>query len=215
MNLKRIARALRFRVSNPQLFDDQFHEGLLQALSPVFDDRSIALVGNAESIFEQAFGEEIDSHDIVVRFNRGVIREPSCQGSRTDVLCLACDLRLEQIQEDFKEPLLIWVTPMRHLMAAEHRRSVICYPIRRWRALYREVPASRPSAGLISLHMFRTVFQPSRITMYGFDWKATRTFYHAAASYRARKVGHHDWDAEKELVLRWLREDPRISHVSR
>jgi hypothetical protein len=33
-------------------------------------DKSIAVVGNSDSLFSQEFGSEIDSHDLVIRFNK-------------------------------------------------------------------------------------------------------------------------------------------------
>jgi hypothetical protein len=58
-----------------------------------FNGKKVAIVGNATSLFEQSYGKDIDSHDVVVRINRAA---PICflknkremkktQGLRTDV----------------------------------------------------------------------------------------------------------------------------------
>lgn len=59
---------------------------LIEAFS---EARSLAVVGNAPTIMDHRHGELIDSHDIVVRFNR--IQTQGLEemiGSRTDILCV-------------------------------------------------------------------------------------------------------------------------------
>lgn len=36
-------------------------------------DKSVAVVGNAQHLFERRYGTEIDSHDVVVRINRAAM----------------------------------------------------------------------------------------------------------------------------------------------
>ena len=38
-----------------------------------FEDKSIAIVGNASFIFERDYGKKIDSFDVVVRINKGYL----------------------------------------------------------------------------------------------------------------------------------------------
>ena len=47
---------------------------------------NVAIVGNAKSIFDKAWGKEIDSHDFIIRFNRGFFAKPSSQGVKTSML---------------------------------------------------------------------------------------------------------------------------------
>ena len=50
-----------------------------------FEDKRIAVVGNALSLFEQGYGNDIDACDIVVRFNLGCLDlHVKRQGLRTD-----------------------------------------------------------------------------------------------------------------------------------
>jgi hypothetical protein len=36
----------------------------------LIENKSVAVIGNASSLFEKEYGEEIDAHDIVIRFNK-------------------------------------------------------------------------------------------------------------------------------------------------
>jgi hypothetical protein len=38
-----------------------------------FEGKTVALIGNAMSLFEKTYGEEIDSHDVVVRLNKAAM----------------------------------------------------------------------------------------------------------------------------------------------
>lgn len=42
-------------------------------LLDIVKNRSVAVVGNADSLFSKKYGSEIDSHDIVIRFNKPAI----------------------------------------------------------------------------------------------------------------------------------------------
>jgi hypothetical protein len=54
--------------------------------------------------------------------------------------------------------------------------------------------------------LLREYFSPSRISLFGFDWKRTKTFYHESA-----RPSWHDWDAERRLVEEWLTDDQRLA----
>lgn len=70
-------------------------------IKPVKDficGKRVAIVGNAQSIFDTVHGKAIDAHDVVIRFNKGFITAPDAQGSKTDILLLACELTAEELQ---------------------------------------------------------------------------------------------------------------------
>lgn len=62
-------------------------------IQPILNDikgKNVAIVGNAKSLFDKNDGDKIDSFDFVIRFNKGFINEPEKQGTKTDMLILAC-----------------------------------------------------------------------------------------------------------------------------
>ncbi|TWI30059.1 glycosyltransferase family 29 protein [Mesorhizobium tianshanense] len=203
MGFKSIARAATFRCRNRRLYDDELHRSRLHLVAPDFSGKSIALIGNAQSIFDRSDGQLIDDHDIVVRLNRGRVVTPKSQGNRTDVLSLANTLSMAQVREMFGNPRLIWVTPRRELMHQSMVHQADCFPISDWKRLYSLLNGRRPSAGLITLFLLRESFSPARISLFGFDWKRTNTFYHESGN----RQSWHDWDAEQRLIAAWHTSD--------
>lgn len=55
-----------------ETFSHHIKQHQLKTLSlDIFKDKSVALVGNAESLLHDSYGKEIDSHDIIIRMNLG------------------------------------------------------------------------------------------------------------------------------------------------
>ena len=67
--------------------------------------KSIAIVGNASSLLDHSFGQEIDSYDVIIRLNKGFIRNPESQGTRTDILGLSCKLTKKEFMSNFFLPI--------------------------------------------------------------------------------------------------------------
>lgn len=203
---KRIGKALRnLRAAwaHPDLFDDARQEARLAPLREALSGRSVAVVGNAASLLESAHGAAIDAHDVVVRFNRGFVRNPASQGRRTSIHCLATQIAPDLIMQAWPDAELLFLSPLRFYLPPALRERSAVLPVARWSRLL-ETLGARPSAGLLALDLFRETAL-SRMTLYGFDWKESRTFYH-----EERRPGWHDWRRERDLVGRWLAEDARI-----
>jgi hypothetical protein len=58
----------------------------LRYIKRFFKDKTIAIVGNAESLHNHKFGPEIDKHEIVVRINKALITNAESQGTKCDVI---------------------------------------------------------------------------------------------------------------------------------
>ena len=215
MNLKRSLRRLLNRNAFAHLYDDAYCRSSLRRLEAQCAGQSVALVGNAQSLLEQAQGPAIDGHDVVIRLNRGLIRNPEAQGCRTDMLGLACDMSMSEIRHAFGNPTLAWLTPIRELITNDvlaTRDSMAFAPVDFWRDLSRQVGDARPSAGLIMLATLREFGGCTSIDLYGFDFKHSKTFYHSDERHGREGVKRpwHDWSAEESLVQRWVREDKSL-----
>ena len=96
------------------LIKAQQHAGT-EKLQALVDGKSVAVVGNASSLFGKNQGAEIDAHDVVIRLNRGFIVDRTQQGSRTDIIGTARPLNTAQIEEVFTSTgLLVVLAKMAH-----------------------------------------------------------------------------------------------------
>jgi hypothetical protein len=81
--------------------------------SSVFDGKTIAIVGNGQSILNHKFGPEIDKFDIVCRFNVG---HPFTINKKIQVDSLGSDV----ILDSFKDK---WVVPAQRHLIANHNHN--------------------------------------------------------------------------------------------
>ena len=202
--LRRAMKDRRARLLRPDLYDDAVQRQRLEELAARISGRHVAVVGNAQSIFDGESGNDIDRSGLVVRINRGFVLRPECQGSRTDVVCLATAVSRREIADRFASAPVICVTPWRWTLSASllaDRERLSAYPLDAWSALSERIGGARPSAGLLAVDMSRTFLKAATVNLYGFDWKATKTFYVSDS-----KAGHHDWAAERCLMAEWSAE---------
>jgi hypothetical protein len=178
--------------------------------------RSVALVGNAATILEQNNGALIDSHDLVIRFNRAHVAGLEDKiGSRTDILVANAANTLQKAPSpaDTLKPswLLCFVQPQPDLEIEPFREWARDIPtvitlspdilefatIQRQRGL---------TLGTYTLYIIPKLFQVERLFVTGF------TIYGAAGgSFQkyygdgARSVGsYHDLDEEAQLFSAML-----------
>lgn len=148
--------------------------------------KSVAIVGNAKSLFDKKHGQEIDSHDIVIRFNKGFPNNIESQGKKTTILMLACELSKTDIQF-YKAKYVItrskfYENPSDFTISNEDRY------------LLKEKLGSQPSTGFIAIDMCLTANAKS-IDLYGFDFEKTPTFYNNE-EYQTQ----HDYKSEESIV---------------
>lgn len=162
--------------------------------------RDIAVVGNAQSLLARDFGPEIDSAGVIVRLNKGFIRDPKAQGSRTDIVSLSPEVTADEIDREFDPDLICLLThKLRHLhlTRADQLRRVVFYPHRFWMK-DRGLIGRRPSSGFMMISWLLRLGFEGRITLYGFDFGATETFYNPAG-YQTP----HDFPAEGQIIQKW------------
>lgn len=155
--------------------------------------KSVAIVGNAKSLFSTRYGEEIDSHEVVIRFNKGFIYDKNAQGTKTDILILACILRDDE-RKGFHAKYVInrsrsYQNPVNFTISNEDR------------ARLKNILGSQPSTGFMAIDMCLYA-EAKSIDLYGFDWEDTPTFYNPA-NYQTQ----HDYPKEKDIVLEYQQKD--------
>ena len=171
----------------------------LKPLKELLKDKSVAIVGNSQSIFSKRSGEEIDNHNIVIRFNRGFVKDKNCQGSKTDLLFLACTLTPQEINQfnckytirrsifsnsrcDFD----LKGTDRNQFAQVANKQSVI-----------NGCKNSKASTGFLAIQFCLSTNCKS-IDLYGFDFFKSPTYYNPTG-YKTM----HNGDKESEKVLEY------------
>lgn len=147
--------------------------------------KTVAIVGNAQSIFGLNNGQAIDNHDVVIRFNRGFITKPESQGTKTSIVFLACELELDE-KASYKAEY--YVNRSRNTRCGDYTISDDD------RARLRSWVGKQPSTGFMAIDICREA-GAEKIDLYGFDFEKTPTFYNPVGY-----VTQHDYGTEEKLV---------------
>ena len=148
--------------------------------------KSVAIVGNAKSIFDKKDGKKIDAHDLVVRFNRGFVINKEAQGKRTDILLVACELNLDE-----KASYKAWFSINRSKNTKCGDLTISDRP----RDALRALVGKQPTTGLMAIDLCLEASAKS-IDLFGFDFEKTPTFYNPEGY-----ITPHDYNAEEKIVL--------------
>lgn len=169
----------------------------LGVLKNLLKGKNIAIVGNSNSLLTKKQASEIDSHDIVIRFNKGF---PSKKvGFKTDILFLACSLTHTELERFGKV-----YTVKRSKLCANDCDFAISTPDRvSFAQASTQYVRSRggmrcqASTGFLAIN-FVLGTDYKNIDLYGFDFFAQDTYYNPAG-YQTL----HNGDKEAEKVLEY------------
>lgn len=165
-----------------------------------FDGKTIAIVGNAQSLFNKEYGSEIDSHEVVIRINRGI---ESCfdnnallsHGKKVDIWAFNLYSSLERFEKTYKMPqtykkLQMNYTPLLGTIDSSISKEAQA----EIKGMFRP---KKVTTGFRILH-YMTKFKPLNVDVYGFDWKETPTFY---VKYKSNADLEHDYKKEKQYCM--------------
>ena len=162
-----------------------------------FNEKTIAVVGNSESLIRQSFGKEIDGADVVVRINRGGFRFTDFtrqMGTRLDVWCMQ---NVRQNKAYFEKPHTRGVrkmqmdtidvspmfTEMADLVFSQDDRNSLDSNL-----------TKKSSTGLRVLY-YVSKQNPAKVFVYGFDWKESYSWH------ERRKCVAHNFEEEKNYCF--------------
>jgi len=145
-------------------------------------NKIISVVGNAESLFNKTNGDIIDNAEIIIRFNGGIIKNPKAQGKRTTVL--AFSMWTKNLR-DFG-PVKYW--QVKHYKERLYLKNLL---------------KAKPSNGIVVLERLKNEYKNYKVNIFGFDWKATPTWYRLEHRHRPE---HHDYILEKEYCMKMINE---------
>ncbi len=164
----------------------------MEEIEKFLSNKSVAIVGNARSIFDKNFGNDIDNHDVVVRFNRGFPENIESQGSKTDILILACELTKKEI-EIYNPKYVI------NRLACYSNPTKLHFEKSYLNEISKGLNANA-SSGLLSIEWCLKNNVKS-IDLYGFDFEKTPTYYNPEG-YKTK----HNYSSEEERILRYQEE---------
>jgi len=168
-----------------------------------FDNKTVAVVGNALSLFDKDYGKIIDDHDAVCRINKGVTAIPSdSHGTRLDYTVVSRWNIIDSLYSKGKTKGSNFVICSRkgfNDLKKEIPEEVYYYPLElhaelKWKKLGL-TKKQEPSTGLVFLELLSQC-NPKSVSIFGFDWKETPTFYDLE-----RDKEPHLYDLEKEYCL--------------
>ena len=158
-------------------------------------NKNLCLLGNSRSILKNK--KDIDKFDIVCRINRGYSQgKEEYIGSRTDILFISTQLK-ENLRSKFNAKYVVWMTKSQGLATKWIKENSFQNPIEDWEELKVQYSKDKlPSTGCIALNFLIKYIQFKNLTIYGFDFFKSGTWYH-----NIKNQNWHDVDIEKRIIL--------------
>lgn len=177
-----------------------------------FKNKSVAVVGSSGNLLNREAGEEIDSHDIVIRFNQARVEGyEKYVGSRTDIRILNTHTFLGKTGNDrfpkndpqfttkLENQLLIVNRPVPYESIKE--RSPKCevqfISDKFWHHC-RSVLENKKDPSVGFLGVFLASHSSTNVNVYGFDQNNSTDKKHYWEDVRAMGT-HHDFSIEKQI----------------
>lgn len=174
-----------------------------KSLRQLIDNKSVAIVGNAKKLLNQSYGKDIDSHDVVIRINKGFtlskdVRYEKTHGNKTNIVMVNLVRSINNFPKYEKVPYKIIQTtscnpsgPFESLVEFSCRETMI-------RPLLDSFSPAKPTTGLRVLHVV-SLLNPLSVSVFGFDWKQeSPSFYGSNDNWHTEG---HDYLKEKEYCI--------------
>ena len=166
----------------------------------------VALIGNARSLAERAYGAEIDGTDLVVRINRAPMPQSTSHGTRTDVLALAVAIGADALAA-LDPALTLWMSHKRKRLPwhVARRKGFALPPVEAFDRIRAQLGAP-PTTGLLMIDLLAQS-TAAQVTLYGFDFFASQSL----TGNRTAAQVPHDFRGERGYVQALLGRDARFT----
>jgi hypothetical protein len=167
------------------------------------ENKSVAIVGNAMSLFDGNFGKDIDSHDIVIRLNRAAMLinrfdSKKSHGTKTDIW-IFWSVREYYKYFDTKSDIVKIHAGHQHRTSNLIRLVDFVYPEDLYVRLKEKAgPRKNPTTGFIAID-YVLHCKPLLLSVYGFDWKKTPT--HTDPDRKKEMRCPHNYEIEEEYCM--------------
>lgn len=171
-------------------------------------NKNLVLIGNADSVLRKE--KKIDDFDIVCRMNRGTPRGKECYlGTRTDVHFLSTGMSHKNIIAMFNPVFVVWMTVCNRLAHKWTVENAIQNPKQDWFDLYKKLGIN-PTTGMMSLNFLLNHIQFKTLTIYGFDFFKTKTWYNTKIDSGQK----HSGAKEETLFMNMIKNRPNVKFIS-
>ncbi|WP_317498004.1 glycosyltransferase family 29 protein [Idiomarina sp. Sol25] len=179
----------------------------LQQLQQRLSNANVLVVGNSPNLAGQAQGAQIDTNDIVVRFNQYASEHTKKEdtGTKLDVWVMAPGYQGPvPEQAEFvivTGPNMLWWQQNWHTLQS-HSGKVIGVPLDYWKHCV-ELLSAPPSAGFLVVQFLKQL-PTKQLSITGFGVQEGSPYHHAIKGHQA--VSRHNWSAESKIMTEWMRQ---------
>ena len=155
-------------------------------MKDLIDKKTVALVGNSQSLFDYQYGSEIDDHDVVIRINNTAIYYDDnrrTHGTRNTIWAFWDVLKFLTSQQQYRGPRTDEFFALRNFhclnLYGATDKAFELDDVKFGSDIKRKCKKElgNPSAGSILLYLLNE-YTPRWVSVYGMDFKRTKTFSH-------------------------------------
>lgn len=155
-------------------------------MKDLIDKKTVALVGNSQSLFNYQYGSEIDDHDVVIRINNTAIYYDDnrrTHGTRNTIWAFWDVLKFLTSQKQYRGPRTDEFFALRNFhclnLYGATDKAFELDDVEFGSDIKRKCKKElgNPSAGSILLYLLNE-YTPRWVSVYGMDFKRTKTFSH-------------------------------------
>lgn len=155
-------------------------------MKDLIDKKTVALVGNSQSLFNYQYGSEIDDHDVVIRINNTAIYYDDnrrTHGTRNTIWAFWDVLKFLTSQKQYRGPRTDEFFALRNFhclnLYGATDKAFELDDVKFGSDIKRKCKKElgNPSAGSILLYLLNE-YTPRWVSVYGMDFKRTKTFSH-------------------------------------
>lgn len=176
--------------------------------------KRIALVGNAQSLFDASYGEIIEQHDVVCRINKGFTNVGKATerfiGKRTDVLFVNLFKTLERSISLYRLSPVLRNTDF--IFQMNDTDDVVDKEQKINNGMLLDLKAelgSNPSTGMRCLYFLCSETMMISCNVFGFDWKETPSVH--SMNRKDPSLSNHDFANEKTFARNIFASDHRFN----